>query len=126
MSENTYAVAAGIVQFDVEEKDITVDGEDVTITELTIKTFTQQKLVRITLFPEFEGVEVKKGDTVFVDGKVRVSLGQEAEDGSQKEYIGITATQISVVPGFEKAPRDDAPKRASSAKKKSSSDTPLF
>lgn len=112
-----YAVAAGIVQFDVVEK----EAADQDIREVTIKTFTSQKLIKITLWPEFADVEVQKGDTVFVDGKYKVSLGQ-AKDGGEREYVSISATQISVVPAAVKADT----RTAAPAAGRATSDTPNF
>ncbi len=105
-----YAVAAGIVQFDVNEKE--ANGQN--IREVTIKTFTSQKLIKVTLWPEFDGVDVKKGDTLFVDGKYNVSLGQ-GKDGSQREYVSISATQVAVVPGAVKAERNIVQRGAQAA-----------
>lgn len=117
MSDNTYAVAAGIIQFPVETKDTTAGG----LREAVIKTFTSQKLIKITLWDnEFEGADIEKGDTLFVDGKYEVSLGQ-GKDGSEREYIQITAKELGVIKAVEKPERE-----VSSGAARSTSDTPRF
>lgn len=113
-----YAVAGGIIQFEVNEKEAAGQA----IREATIKAFGSQALIKVTLWPEFANVQIKKGDTIFVDGKYETSLGQAA-DGSERQYISISATQISVVPAAEKLPRDVVKSGSSAAK---SNDAPLF
>jgi hypothetical protein len=118
LSDNTYAVAAGIIQFPVEEKDTTAGG----LREAVIKTFTSQKLIKITLWDnEFSELDIEKGDTLFVDGKYEVSLGQ-GKDGSEREYIQITAKEVGVVKGFEKPARTETTSGAA----RSASDAPKF
>jgi hypothetical protein len=115
MSENTYASAAGFIQFPVEEKE--VNGKD--LREFVIRGLGSQKLIKVTLWDEWAATEVKKGDFVAVDGKFESSLGQ-AKDGSQREYLQITAYSLIVTPGIEKAERDAVVSKAKS------SDEPLF
>jgi hypothetical protein len=102
LAEGTeYAVAAGIIQFDPIEREAA--GQD--IRDITIKAIGSQKLIKVTLWPEFEGTDVKKGDFVVADGKFTTSLGQ-AKDGSQREYLNLSASQLVVVPAAEKAARE--------------------
>jgi hypothetical protein len=114
-----YAGAAGFVQFDPREKD--VNGQE--IRELTIKAFGTQKLIQITLWPEYAGVEVKKGDFVAVDGKFTSSLGQKRTTGETVEYIQITPYSLVVLPAVEKAERKVVQKAAPAA---AADSDPLF
>ncbi len=119
MSDTAYAVAAGIVQFPVESKETSAGG----LREAVIKTFTSQKLIKITLWDnEFEDLDVEKGDSIAVDGKYEVSLGQ-GKDGSQREYIQITAKEIVVGKAFAKPARTETSGAAQSSKY---TDAPLF
>lgn len=113
-----YASAAGFVQFDVNDKE--ANGQD--IREFTIRAVGTQKLVKVTLWPEFAHVPVEKGYFVAVDGKFTQSLGQ-APDGSPREYLNLSASNIVSIPGEERAEREVVKKGASKAK---TSDEPLF
>lgn len=115
-----YASAAGFVQFDVNEKE--VNGQD--IREFVIRTIGSQKLLKVTLWPEWKDVPVEKGDFVAVDGKYEQSLGQAA-DGTPREYLSITAYYLVVTPGEQKAEREVVTKSAAKAKA-ATSDEPLF
>jgi hypothetical protein len=120
LSDNTYAVAAGIIQFPVEEKETSAGG----LREAVIKTFTGQKLVKIVFWDnDWEALEIEKGDTLFIDGKYEVSLGQ-GKNGSEREYIQITANVVGVVAGAVRSPRTESSVAAPSKAK--STDKPLF
>lgn len=114
-----YASAAGFVQFDVNEKE--ANGQE--IREFTIRAVGTQKLVKVTLWPEFADVPVEKGDFVAVDGKFTQSLGQ-APDGSPREYLNLSASMIVVTPGEKRAEREVVTK--SGAKAQAKTDEPLF
>lgn len=116
MSE--YAVVAGMIQFDPKERE--ANGQSVR--DITIKALGTQKLVRITVWPEFSGVALKKGDFVSVDGKYEVSMGQ-GTDGGQREYINVSATQLAVLPAATKAEREVSNRPAAKA---ASDDAPIF
>lgn len=109
MSE--YAVAMGFVQFDPKDKE--VNGQ--AVRDITIKAAGSQKLIGITLWPEYAGVEVKKGDFVAVDGKFSSSLGQKKSTGETVEYISISPYALVVTPQAEKAERKVVQKAAAPA-----------
>jgi hypothetical protein len=108
------------VQFgDAEEKD--VNGQ--IVTEFTIRAVGSQKLVKVSVWPEFAEAlaetPIKQGDFVAADGKFTQSLGQAA-DGSPREYFNLTAYALIITKGAKKvdtrgvtqksaAKADDAP-----------------
>lgn len=105
-----YGVVMGTVQFD-PKRERQVNGQ--TVCDVTIKAANlsldeqgRQKLVSITIWPEFAGAwaNVKKGDFVVADGEIRTSVGQ-AEDGSQRVYINWSPSAISLLPAEVRAPR---------------------
>jgi single-stranded DNA-binding protein len=119
LSDTSYAVVAGIIQFPVEEKETSAGG----LREAVIKTFTSQKLIKIVFWDnDWSEIAFDKGDTLFVDGKYEVSLGQ-ANDGSEREYIQVTAKDVGIVPAVVKAERTDTPAAGRST---ASTDTPNF
>ena len=119
MADSTYAGAAGFVQFDPNVKE--ANGQ--TIREVTIKAVGSQKLIKITLWPEWDAVAVAKGDFVAADGKFSQNLGQ-APDGSPREYLGISASSLVVIPGAQKAERQVV--QSSGGASAAASSEPLF
>lgn len=85
-SKEEYPVLVGqIQQFGtkdfITDREVEVDGEDVTVHEVTIKVAgTQGGLVKITLWPQFAGLvdDLEAGDTLIVGGKFSVSKGKTA------------------------------------------------
>lgn len=100
MSDKVYAAADGFVQFDPRTRE--ANGQ--TVRDVTIKQFGSQKLIYITVWPEFDDTEINKGDFVAVDG-LYSSRVKQTDDGSPKEYINISAGSLVVVPGARKAER---------------------
>lgn len=98
MSDKVYASASGFVQFDVKER----DANNQTVRDVTIKSTGSQQLISVTVWPEFDGVEIKKGDFVAVDGLYKVNSGQ-SKDGGTKDYHNISAGSLVVIPGAVKA-----------------------
>lgn len=96
-----YVVAAGIVQ-QFKDKPAVTEREvsSQTVREFTIKAVGSQKLIKVTLFPEFADVAIEKGTGVFVDGKYTVNTQGE------RTYYNLTATSIAVVPPVKKAQRE--------------------
>ena len=112
-----YGSAAGFIQFPVNEKE--VNGQD--IREFVIRAVGSQKMIKITLWPEWEDVVVDEGDFVAVDGKYEVSLGQ-GRDGSQREFVQITPYKIVVTKGETRKENE----RKVVQKAARSTDEPLF
>ncbi len=76
-----YGSAAGFIQFDVEER----EANGATVRDVTIRSLATGDLLRITVWPEHEDVELEKGDFIAVDGKVTI---REVED---KTYVNMSA-----------------------------------
>ena len=118
-----YAAAAGFVQ-KFPDKDAVAEKEvnGQTIREFVIRTVATQKLVKVTLWPEYKDVVVSDGDFVAVDGKFEQSLGQ-GRSGQQIEYLSISPYKLVVVPAAERAERGVVQKAAPAEAK---SREPLF
>lgn len=86
-----YVGAQGFVQFDVNERD--VNGQ--TVRDVVVKNAGKPINIRITLWPEFEDVDVQKGDFVAVEGKFTRNTYQ-AQDGTNKESLQISASSLYV------------------------------
>lgn len=101
MSGNEYVTVVGQVQQFKDQpviKEREVSGG--TVRDFTIKTSPGQKLVRITLFPEFDSVEIGKGDFISADGRYSVN------ESNGKTYYNLTASSLVVVPAVKKAARE--------------------
>lgn len=101
MADSQYVVVAGVVQ-QFKDKPVVTERpvSEQTVREFTIKAVGSQKLVRITLFPEFEDVEIVKGASVVADGKYTVN-----ENGG-KTYYNLTATALSITPPIKRGERE--------------------
>ena len=98
LSEKQYAGASGIIQFDPKPRD--VNGKQVT--DVVIRTAGSQKLVSITIWPEFKlTAEPKKGDFIAADGSFSTYTYQ-AQDGSQRENLQLNPTHLVHLPCVEK------------------------
>lgn len=92
-----YRNLIGIVQFDVNEREV---GSQ------KVRDFVIQPAgsaggsVRVTLWPEFAGAKVEKGDSVHVQGK----LTQNTSGG--KTYVNLSATDL-IVNGARQAKASD-------------------
>lgn len=78
--KDRYYVVAGTVQFDPEERE--VSGSPVT--DVVLKTIGSQKLVKVTLWSEFDiegalGRAIDRGDLVVADGKYTTSEGKNGK-----------------------------------------------
>lgn len=96
-----YVVASGVVQQFGDKPAVAtreVNGQNVR--EFVIKAVGSQKLIRITLWPEWDSVEVGAGDGIIADGKYNVS------EKNGTTYYGLTPARLSVSPAASKAPRE--------------------
>lgn len=103
MAEETKFLGAGgfIQKFGDKDAITTRDVNGQTVRDFTIKVFGSQKLVRITVWPEFKDVEITPGSVVFVDGKFRQSEGQNG-----RVFYSIDAKDLVVIPGSPRADRE--------------------
>lgn len=106
---DTYATAAGFVQFDVDTSTLT-DGQ--TVRKITIRTLgTDGILITGTLWPEFDDVEVNKNDFVAIDGKFTERDGKNKQD-KPVTYRDINISKIAVTPAAAKRERTVANKQS--------------
>lgn len=101
MAGNEYVVVQGQVQ-QFKDKPVIAEREvsGGTVRDFTIKTSPGQKLVRITLFGEFDSVDIAKGDFVSADGRYSVN------ESNGNTYYNLTASSLVVVPAVKKAARE--------------------
>lgn len=109
---NEYQCVSGMVQFDPKHGR-QVNGQSVS--DITIRAFTrgpdgEQPLVGITLWPEFAAIAavVKKGDTIFADGKIKVEtkVQQDASGAQvQRTFISLSPTAIGILSSVIKPPQ---------------------
>jgi len=98
LSEKVYASAAGHVQFDPRQRE--VNGKQVT--DVAIRSLSGQKLVNVTIWPEFQlAAPVKKGDFISVDGTFE-NRTYQADDGSTRESMSISPVSLVHVPSVPK------------------------
>jgi hypothetical protein len=91
VAEGTYAVLVGIVQ-KFGDKDVVAEKEanNVTLREFTVKAAGSQKLVRVTLWPEFAHVPIEAGDSFLGEGKFTQS------EGKNMTFLNLSATVVHV------------------------------
>lgn len=101
MAGNEYVVIQGQVQ-QFKDKPVIAEREvsGGTVRDFTVKTSPGQKLVRVTLFPEFDDVEITKGAFISADGRYSVN------ESNGNTYYNLTASSLVVVPAVSKAPRE--------------------
>lgn len=102
MADKPYYTVAGFVQKFGDKPAIEtreVSGQN--IREFTVKAIGTQKLVRITLWPEFNGVTIDKGLFVVADGKFSTSEGTNG-----RQFYNLSATELATLRVQERAERD--------------------
>lgn len=87
--DSIFASIAGFIQFDVEERDY----NDGVIRDATIRSLASGDLCRISFFPDFEEVELERGDFIAVDAKVQEREGED-KDGNSRTYVNFTARRL--------------------------------
>lgn len=98
-----YASAAGFVQFDPRERE--ANGQKVI--DYTIKSLgADGTLIRITVWPELQGVEIEKGDFLAADGKFSVNPYTDNDTGVSRQSLQISATALAVTKAVPKADRE--------------------
>lgn len=103
-----YATEAGFVQFPVDEREIP-SGQ--VVRDVTIRARgVDGPLLRITVWPEFDGTEINEGDFVAVDGEYTERIVGEGKD--TKTYRNINAKKLAVTPAAPKAEREVVNKKS--------------
>ena len=111
MADKTYATAEGFIQFPVESRD--VNGQ--TVRDATIRTPgtapTGGKLIKVTLWSEFESSDIQKGDWIAVDGTV------EVREVGDKTYVNMNVKELVIQKGEPKASREVVSRKPAGASK---------
>jgi hypothetical protein len=87
-SDSVFASIAGFIQFDIEEREY----NDGIIRDATIRSLASGDLCRISFFPDFEEVELERGDFIAVDAKV-MERDVETDEG-KRTYVNFTARRV--------------------------------
>lgn len=91
-NKQTYVTVVGFVQFDPNEREY--DGGQ--LRDISVKPpGDPDKLIRVTLWPEWEDVPVERGDFVAADGLFSRDTYQ-ANDGTKKTSLQISAKKLNV------------------------------
>jgi hypothetical protein len=108
VADKEYRTVAGFVQFDVESAEV----NNQTIRRAVVQaTGSEGTLVTVTLWPEFEDVEIEKGDFVVANGSF------EARDGKNgKTYLNLSAFRLIVQKPVEKGEPDVVKKESSGSR----------
>jgi hypothetical protein len=116
VADKQYATVVGFVQFPVEKRALPSGQEvrDVTVRPAGVDT----PLVRGTLWPEFDSVEVGEGDLVAIDGEYTERTGQNREGGSVT-YRNVNIKKLAVLSGAERAEREVVNSKGGGRKKSS-------
>jgi len=92
MAENTYVSVSGFVQFEVQEREAL--GQKVR--EFSVKPSGEpKKLIRVTLWPEFDHAPVERGDFVAAEGKFTRDT-YTGNDGTKRTSLQISAKRLNV------------------------------
>jgi len=101
MAEAQYVSAEGFIQFPPQERD--ANGQKVV--DVTLKTpGTDGILIRVTVWPELQSVELEKGDWIAVDGKLNIG-SFVGKDKVARQSVQISASSLAVVKGVPRADR---------------------
>lgn len=111
LSDKQYAGASGHVQFEPKQRE--VNGKQVT--DLVIRSHGSQKLIDVTIWPEFQlAAPIKQGDFISVDGSYTTRTFQR-QDGSTGEGVNISPTSLVHLPAVPRAEREVVQQAAPSA-----------
>lgn len=99
--KKTYPVFSGLIQqFGDNPAVVTRDANGQSVRDVTIKAVGSQKLIRLTVWPEYAGVEFGKGYKMEGEGALTVS---EGKDG--KTYYNISVSTL--LPPIAPLPKAD-------------------
>lgn len=103
--------AGGFVQFPVEERE--VNGQ--TVRDVTIRALgSEGPYIKITVWPEYDHVDIAEGDLVFLDGPFEAREGQ-SKSGEKRIYLNMsTSNSLKVFKPEEKQERGTTKKSSGS------------
>lgn len=98
-----YVGMIGFVAFDVRNRNL---PNGAAVRDIAIRKLDDpDKLVNVTLWPEHETLEVKKGDLVAVYGKHNTRKYQ-TQSGENRTGHSINAYNLAILGGHQRAPRE--------------------
>jgi single-stranded DNA-binding protein len=90
-----YRTAVGFIQFPVDSREVVVNEEDVVVRDVTIRSAGGEgSLIRVTVWPELEEIELEEGDLIAVDGPFQVR-DYQAGDGTPRQSLQISARRLT-------------------------------
>ena len=104
----TYATVHGFVQFEPNEREY--DGGQLRDISIKPSNGDPNKLIRVTLWPEWSHVPVEQGDLVAADG-VFTRDTYTANDGTKKTSLQISAKKYVNVNGKRYDPEGDSERK---------------
>lgn len=118
--KKTYMVVGGYIQkFPDKPAVATREVNDQEVRDFTVRALGSQKLIRVTLWPEFGHAEVSEGDLIHSEGALNVS------ENNGRTYYSINARWLNVNGERIDANRDDSPQRSSKPASVSTEDAPF-
>lgn len=93
-----YKAFAGFIQFDPNERE-TPGGQKLRDVVIQPIGYGAKEIpsVRVTIWPEFDGVELAKGDFIATQGKFTTA------NVKGKTYFNLSASQVAVIAAADKA-----------------------
>lgn len=92
MADAVYRTVTGFVQFDPNERE--ANGQDVR--DILVQQAGGEGVnIRVTVWPEFAGMEIRKGDFVAISGKLTKNTAKG------KTYLNLSAKDLVVIPGAD-------------------------
>lgn len=107
--KKTYLSVVGFVQFEPRERD--ANGQ--TVRDIAVKPGGSAKLIRVTLWPEFDHASVEQGDFIGAEGAFTRSTFNDKDTGEKRESLQISANKLNVN-GKRFDPQERGTTRASS------------
>ena len=95
MADKEYKTVTGFVQFDVE----TAEVNNQEIRRVTVQAAgSEGPLVTVTVWPEFDNIEINKGDFLAANGTFEAREGKGG-----KVFLNLSASRLVVLPGADKS-----------------------
>ena len=109
MADKEYGSVAGFIQFEVEERSL---ESGATVRDATVRSIATGDLVRITLWPDFDEVDVEKGDWLAADGQFNTRKSEK----TGKTYVNMNPFTVVFQKSVRSTPPE--PKEKPAAEKK--------
>jgi hypothetical protein len=103
LADKEYGSVEGFIQFEVEEREL--EGDRV-VRDATVRSIATGDLVRITLWPDFEDVDVEKGDWLAADGQFT------SREHKGKTYVNMSPFTVVALKSVKSSPPEAKEKPA--------------